>query len=49
VTVRALAPGDRVLIQVEQDQNRNLYAVRIDIQPPPAEAPEQDPPGPGGA
>jgi hypothetical protein len=32
-TIRALEPGDVVLIQVEEDGNRNLYAVRIDVQP----------------
>jgi hypothetical protein len=32
-TIRALGPGDVVLIQVEEDGNRNLYAVRIDVQP----------------
>jgi hypothetical protein len=51
VTVRALAPGDRILVQVEQDQNRNLYAIRIDLQPrepePAApETPEPVPPDP---
>jgi hypothetical protein len=41
-TIRALEPGDVVLIQVEEDGNRNLYAVRIDVQPVEA-APETEP------
>jgi hypothetical protein len=32
-TIKVLEPGDVVLIQVEEDGNRNLYAVRIDVQP----------------
>jgi hypothetical protein len=47
-TVRALEPGDVVVIQVEEDGNRNLYAVRIDVQPvesapDPTPDPEADP------
>jgi hypothetical protein len=44
LTIRALQPGDRVVVEVEQDSGRNLVALRFDIQPPePDPNPDREP------